>query len=1416
MRLGSQAGGALRAAMGLLLLFCLLATCGEAYEYIAWQKCLGGSDYDFAESIRQTVDGGYVVAGRTFSNDGDVSGNHGDYDYWVVKLDLFGNLVWQKCLGGSQDDEAYSVQQTADGGYVVAGYTKSNDGDVSGNHGESDCWVVKLDTSGNMVWQRSLGGSSKEEAYSVQQTTDGGYVVGGLANSNDGDVSGNHGSSDCWVVKLAPSGNLVWQKSLGGSSWDSANGIQQTADGGYMVAGGTASNDYDVSGNHGESDFWVAKLDPSGNLIWQRCLGGSRTDNAMSIQQAADGGYVVAGYTNSDNGNVSGFHGSWDYWVVKLDPSGNLVWQKCLGGSGFDRAWSIQPAVDGGYVVAGPAKSNDGNVSGNHGSFDYWVLKLDPSGDLAWQKCLGGTDGDLAQSIQQTADGEYVVAGFTYSNDGDMSGNHGSGDFWILKLSRINCTIAAPDMACPGSTGNVASTAISGADYAWSITNGEITSSSNAQSIIFTAGSSGTTRLTVNITKDGYWNECHKDIAILPGPDCSWTANAPVCNGTPVQFDSPSGMDDYLWDFGDGFGSQAEDPVHLYVVPGTYVVNLTVANDCGSKSCSGTIEIKPMPDCSWTSDSPACNGTPVQLTGPAGMDSYNWDFGDGAVGSAQDASHLYSAAGTYTVSLKATKGGCSKTCTGRVEVRPMASCVQASYLDWQKCLGGSKDDHAYSIQQTADGGYVVVGYAQSNDGDVSGNHGRSDYWVVKLDPSGNLTWQKCLGGSKDEYAQSVQQTADGGYIIAGYSNSSNGDVGGNHGSYDCWIAKISQSGKLIWQKCLGGSQDEYAQSVQQTADGGYVVVGSTYSNDGDVSGNHGRSDYWVVKLDPSGNLAWQKCIGGNQDEYAQCVQQTADGGYVVAGYADSADGDVSGSNGLWDYWVVKLDPSGNLTWQKCIGGWDYDFAYSVQQTADSGYLVAGHTYSDLEEFSCHFGRGDFRIAKLNQLGNIEWQKCLGGSREDHAPRVRLTADGGYVVAGYTRSNDLHVSGNHGRSDYWVVKLDPHGDMIWQKCLGGSSDDEAYSVQQTTDGGYVAAGFAKSNDYDVSGNHGSGDFWIVKLGEINCGITAPDAVCPGSTGNIASSTAVSEAAYNWSITNGVITSGSNARSITFTAGSSGPIRLTVTVSKKCYYDEFHKDIAINSHPDCSWTSNAPVCNGTPVNFTGPAGMDDYYWEFGDNAVSSEKDPSHLYSHEHTYMVALTATKGSCTKVCLGEVVVTVPDCRWISNAPVCNGTPVQFTGPEEMESYNWNFGDNQTSTAKDPAHLYSEPGYYTVSLTVAKGGCSKNCSGPVIVEEIPDCRWTSNSPVCNGTPVNFTGPAEMVSHYWDFGDGQYNSSQNASHLYSAPGRYNVSLNVSKAGCAKTCMGPVIVEPIPDCNWTSNVPVCNGTPVQFNGT
>ena len=436
-----------------ILLSCIILLLNSDFLFaqpaptIEWQKCLGGSLGEQASSIQQTKDNGFIIAGYSGSNDSDVSGNHGGVeDYWIVRLDSMRNIIWQRCLGGSDFDFAQSIVQTSDDGFIVAGWSASDDGDVSGNHGAYDYWIVKLDSGGNIVWQKPFGGTGWDLGTSVQQTTDGGYIVAGSSHSHDGDVTDHRGRYDYWILKLDSAGNLLWQKSIGGTRDDYANSVQQTTDGGFIVAGQSDSYDGDVTGNHGNSDFWIVKLNSEGNLIWQKSYGGSNDEDAYSIQQATDGGFIVAGWTASTDGDVSGYHGGLnDYWVIRLDTNGNLIWQKTLGGSGDDIARSVRETKDGGFIVAGWSNSKDGDVSQNNGYDDYWIVKLDRLGNLIWQKSLGGTLTDQGYCIENTNDNGFIVAGEASSDDDDVSGNHGEDDYWIVKLSpEIATGISSP------------------------------------------------------------------------------------------------------------------------------------------------------------------------------------------------------------------------------------------------------------------------------------------------------------------------------------------------------------------------------------------------------------------------------------------------------------------------------------------------------------------------------------------------------------------------------------------------------------------------------------------------------------------------------------------------------------------------------------------------------------------------------------------------------------------------------------------------------------------------------------------------------------------------------------------------------------------------------------------------------------
>lgn len=402
---------------------------------IQWQKTFGGSSDERIKSSQQTSDGGYILAGYSNSKDGDLTTNKGDNDYWVVKINSLGVIEWQKTYGGSGADLAYSVIQTSDGGYMVGGFSNSNNGDVTGSHGNNDYWLLKLNSTGTIVWQKTYGGSDDDVFSTIKQTKDGGYIVVGYSKSRDGDVTGNHGNYDSWVLKLSNQGNIEWQKSYGGYDTETAFWIEQTSDGGYIFTGYSNSNSGDVTGNHGDFDFWVVKVNYAGTIEWQKSLGGSGSDASYNIQQTKEGGYIVAGTSNSiNNGDVSGSHGSDDFWVVKINYAGTIEWQKSYGGNNSDISQSIKQTQDGGYIVAGLSKSNNGDLTNNYGGYDSWIIKINYAGTIEWQKSFGDSGEDVTFVVQQTKDGQYFASGYTYARDTKTNLIKTNSDFWVFKL----------------------------------------------------------------------------------------------------------------------------------------------------------------------------------------------------------------------------------------------------------------------------------------------------------------------------------------------------------------------------------------------------------------------------------------------------------------------------------------------------------------------------------------------------------------------------------------------------------------------------------------------------------------------------------------------------------------------------------------------------------------------------------------------------------------------------------------------------------------------------------------------------------------------------------------------------------------------------------------------------------------------
>ena len=414
-------------------------------------------------------------------------------------------------------------------------------------------------------------------------------------------------------------------------------------------------------------------------------------------------------------------------------------------------------------------------------------------------------------------------------------------------------------------------------------------------------------------------------------------------------------------------------------------------------------------------------------------------------------------------------------------------------LSWQHSYGGSAHEYTWKTIPTSDGGYAFVGFSDSNDGNVLGeNHGGTDLWVAKLSSAGVVQWSKLYGGTGDEEGYDILQTADNGFMVVGYTNSLDGDVIGHHGSYnnDMWVLKLNSSGALIWNKCFGGTDADDAVSIVQTISGDFYIGGSTTSNDGDVIGNHAQyySDFWVIKIDNSGTLLNQKCVGGTNYEESYRMILTSDGGCLIAGRTSSTDGDAISYHGGSDMLIAKLSSSFIVEWSKCYGGTETEECNDIVQLTDGSYAALGYSSTqnngDVTGHHGSQGSDDFWFLKLTSTGAITWAKCFGGDGDDQANALAKTADGGFVMSGLTNSTNGDVTGFHNGGwfdpDIWVCKVTAAGVVQWQRCCGGSGQDEAFNIFEEGTGVFVVTGFTYSGNYDVTVNYGSADGWILKV------------------------------------------------------------------------------------------------------------------------------------------------------------------------------------------------------------------------------------------------------------------------------------------------------------------------------------------------
>jgi len=418
---------------------------GVAQMLINWQQCYGGMNRDYAYDIAQT-EGGYLVVGGTQSSDGQVACNtNGGRALWLLKINNSGSLIWQRCF---ENDYAFRmVNAISSPSYYLVGGTYAEPYPDTYN-----LWISKIDSLGNMIWERTLGntiGILGGDEYG-DATNDGGVVATAQIDSRGGDITNWYGGYDGWIIKLDSAGNTEWDFSVGTSQLEFINCIIQTGDDGYLAGlygtpNGIGGNvDCDIQ-SFANPDAILFKLDADGNPEWHHCFGGSGHDGVVRLLET-ENGYMVAAYGGSNDGDLigSGWHGEADVWIVQTDFYGNIIWQKCYGGSGYDSPKKIFQTSDGGFMVFANTTSFDGDVVGNPSGYytnsSIWIFKIDSVGELQWQQCIGGETMERVYGVTRQGDYDYTVAGeMRYSPTGDVNcsnfvyGSHQN--YWVFGIS---------------------------------------------------------------------------------------------------------------------------------------------------------------------------------------------------------------------------------------------------------------------------------------------------------------------------------------------------------------------------------------------------------------------------------------------------------------------------------------------------------------------------------------------------------------------------------------------------------------------------------------------------------------------------------------------------------------------------------------------------------------------------------------------------------------------------------------------------------------------------------------------------------------------------------------------------------------------------------------------------------------------
>ena len=1041
-----------------------------------WTKVYGGTGFEGGWAVTETMDSGFVISG--WSN----SFGAGGYDVYLIRTDAMGDTLWTKVYGGGTDDIGLAVTETADSGYIVAGYTYSF-GTIGG-----DVYALSLTSTGSIIWTRAYGGVLGDAGYSINTTPDNGYAIGGYS------YSFSSGDSRLYLVKTDSMGNS-------GSCYEtitatSVNGTSSSVSSSATIVGaGTTVNSTAtvvISSTTISRPIFSVALVGSNNLL---CNG----DSSGSATVLVTGGTFVYTYAWDDANTqttatantlyadtfqmivTDGFGCTDSVSVTLTEPAAFMpvtTTSDILCNGDSDGVVSV--TLSGGigpltYMWDDPANQTNASATGLNGG-TYMVVVTDSTGCVDSASGTVAEPGPLTLSIantipvacnaDSTASAAAVIIGgtspFTYLWDDMMSQtdsiavNLASGSYILALTDSNGCTASATTSigffvsttgvspicggVCDGSATAITSGGTSPITYAWNdpLNQNSATASSLCGGSTFTVTvteSGGCMSVdSVDLTGNSVFNVSISIDDVICFNDSNGKATALVSGGIPPYT--------YLWPLSGSTSSFISS-----LGPGTYTLIVTDLAGC-SKSSSGTVvepaALSATPSVVATS-CPASSDGSISLNVSGGVTPYLYTWNNPSSSTTKDVTDLFT--GDYMVII-VDQNNCQFNDIITVSAPNSLALIGSFTSDtgsssgsaWVVVGGGTSP---YSYNWSGAGSTIDTIYGLSMGAyavTVTDANGCTEKLTINVSDGEKPSFQMTYEGAMDDLGRSIDEVTGGGFIITGFTSSF------GQGGTDVYLVRTDANGNHMWSKTYGGSADDKGNSVISTSDGGFIIAGYT------MSFGSGGSDVYVIKTNSSGDTTWTMAYGGNEDDRGFSISELSGGGYIIAG------GTNSFGSGETDVYVIEIDANGVIQWTSTYGGSGFDYGYSVQQTADNGYVIAGYTYS--------FGGGDANayLIKTNNLGVQTWARVFGGNNDDELNSVQQTSDGGYIVTGYSKSF------GSGMKDVFVVKTNSVGDKTWSKTFGGVNMDIGNSVAEASAGGYVVAGtsasFSGSNNEDV--------------------------------------------------------------------------------------------------------------------------------------------------------------------------------------------------------------------------------------------------------------------------------------------------------------------------------------------------------------